>query len=346
MMSERKENPKVLVVGAGSMGTVVGYYLSLAGAQVTFLVRPHRAEQMARPQRLYCYDDNSLTEFRNFTYIVEPAELVHRAYDFIVVTLDGATLKTETGQDLVRILGETASQTDTKVILGSVSVGILSWFLNLSGLRSNQVINGLFTVVAFPTTATPIVESSKDNAAIERITEADQAYCDRFGYGMLVDDAAPAVADAFAELYNASGKSRCVIRTVQDLQLFINPIFVALLAFDLLQWPKMKDLDTQGEVWTLATKGTQEVQKLHVHGDAGQQAASILTGTGLAEMHYKAEDVLPFDYQVFNRYHHGEKVNAQDVKHLQECVRLGEVQQLTMSNVKELLRRFTVRSQN
>jgi ketopantoate reductase len=53
------------------MGITTGYILSLAGAEVTFLVRPHRAETLNHPQTLYCYNDNKLKEFKNYTYITE-----------------------------------------------------------------------------------------------------------------------------------------------------------------------------------------------------------------------------------------------------------------------------------
>ena len=41
------EKPGVLIVGAGAMGLVIGYHLSLAGAQITFLVRPQRLAALA-----------------------------------------------------------------------------------------------------------------------------------------------------------------------------------------------------------------------------------------------------------------------------------------------------------
>ena len=49
---------RILVIGAGSMGIIVGYHLSLAGADVAFLVRPHRAEVLGGRQILYWYNDN------------------------------------------------------------------------------------------------------------------------------------------------------------------------------------------------------------------------------------------------------------------------------------------------
>jgi len=108
-MSEH-HRPHILVIGAGSMGIITGYHLSLAGADVTFLVRPHRAEALDRPQILYCYDDNKLKEYKGFTYFTDPSEMVGANYDYIVITLDGASLRNEVGRSLVKTIGEAARQ--------------------------------------------------------------------------------------------------------------------------------------------------------------------------------------------------------------------------------------------
>ena len=61
--------PRILIVGAGAMGMVTGYHLSLAGVAVTFYVRPARLAELHGPQRLYCYDDATLKEFSNYQVI-------------------------------------------------------------------------------------------------------------------------------------------------------------------------------------------------------------------------------------------------------------------------------------
>jgi ketopantoate reductase len=87
------ENCQRFIIGAGSMGIITGYHLDLAGAEVTFLIRPHRKEALDRPQILYCYDGNQLKEYTGYTYITDPAKMVGASYDYIVVTLDGIALR-------------------------------------------------------------------------------------------------------------------------------------------------------------------------------------------------------------------------------------------------------------
>jgi ketopantoate reductase len=88
-------SPCILIIGAGSMGIITGYHLSLAGAHTTFLVRAHRTKELDQPQMLYCYDDNKLKEYKGYAYITDPSEMIGAKYDYIVVTLDGASLRND-----------------------------------------------------------------------------------------------------------------------------------------------------------------------------------------------------------------------------------------------------------
>ena len=64
---------------------------------MTFLIRPHRAESLNRPQILYCYDDNKLKEYTGYTHITNPSEIVGAKYDYIVIALDGSFNQDATG---------------------------------------------------------------------------------------------------------------------------------------------------------------------------------------------------------------------------------------------------------
>jgi len=114
-----KRQQRILIVGAGSMGIITGYHLGLAGAETTYLVRANREEQLNRPQILYCYNDNQLKEYRGYTYITDPLEMIGAAYDYIVITLDAVALRNEAGQSLVETIGRAVRGTETKVILGA-----------------------------------------------------------------------------------------------------------------------------------------------------------------------------------------------------------------------------------
>ena len=52
MSTSTRSPSKVLIVGAGATGLVAGYHLQLAGAEITFLVRPKRLLALSQPQIL------------------------------------------------------------------------------------------------------------------------------------------------------------------------------------------------------------------------------------------------------------------------------------------------------
>ncbi|KAI1397679.1 hypothetical protein F4819DRAFT_490329 [Hypoxylon fuscum] len=330
------KNPRsrILVVGAGSMGVVTGFHLSLAGADVTFLIRPHRAEALERPQILYCYDDNSLKEYKGYTYITNPSEIVNAKYDYIVITLDGASLRNETGLRLVKAIGEA----NTKVILGSIFFDLRTWFLQVSGLADEQVTNGHLDIHVYaPKDVTLPLNAPADS---DLIAKADFAYTDKLEQGFTVDDSSPAVANGFAEIYNASQISKCAVQPALEYAVGINPLFPVFAACELLNWPKFEDIGKKGELWGLVIASVKEIQDLSIHGELGQQAAKETTEAGLAATLAAWEKhMLPLDLQAFNQFHHGKKLQSQGREHLQACLSYGDAEGKPMPALRELLRR-------
>ncbi|OTA63227.1 hypothetical protein K449DRAFT_433333 [Hypoxylon sp. EC38] len=336
-MTEQRR-ARILIVGAGSMGIITGYHLSLAGVDVTFLIRPHRAEALSRPQILYCYDDNKLKEYKDYSYITNPSEIIGANYDFIVITLDGASLRNETGLSLVKTIGEAARQTNTKIILGSVFFDVRTWFLQASGLAAEQVTNGHLDIHVYsPKDVTlPIIPPTDP----ELISKADFAYTDRLGQGFTVDDSSPAVAEAFAKIYNANGISKCAVKSALECAVEINPLFPVFAACELLDWPKLQDISGKGEIWSLVVASVKEIQDLSIHGELGQQAAGATTEASLAaSLAAWEKHMFPLDLQAFNRFHHGKKLKAQGREHLRACLSYGAVEGKPMPALKELLRR-------
>lgn len=331
--------PRILIIGAGAMGIITGYFLSLGGANVVYLIRPHRAEALDRPQILYCYDDNKLKEYKGYTYITDPSEMVGTNYDYILITLDGAALRNEVGRSLAKTIGEAVHQTNTKVILGTVFFNLKPWFLQASGLTDEEVVSGYLSVHAYsPKAVTLPLHAPTDP---ELLAKADLAYTDRLGDGFnILDDSTPEAAKAFVDIYNASGVSHCSIKSATEHALSTNPFFAIFAACQLLNWPKLQDIGGKGELWSLAVAAFKEIQGLSIHGEPGQQAVKVTTEAGLAEVLAAWEKhMLPLEVQEFNRYHHGGKVNKQDCEHLEACLAYGEAEGKPMPALKELLQR-------
>ncbi|MFS2154403.1 ketopantoate reductase family protein [Rhizobium sp. Rhizsp42] len=335
------ENAKVLVVGAGSMGLATGYHLSLAGAEVTFLVRPHRLPELSRPQILYSYDDNTLRTFSDYSIIDTPTRIASERYDYIVITLDGAALRASAGVEVVRQIGLAAKDQHSGIVLGTIGTSLRDWFLEQSGLPGDQVTNGALGIQCYPVAAANLPLHSPTDPKL--LHQADLAYRHCWPFGFIVDQSSETVARGFAELYARSGESSCVIQTPLEFAVGITPLFAMLAACELLDWSPTTRINPASPEWELGVEATREIQGLGIHGAVGQKARQATTAQGLVEIWRTWEqDMLPLDLQEFGRYHHGGKVNVQDRLILQDCLAKGAAEGREMPFLTNLIARLAV----
>jgi hypothetical protein len=333
------QQPRVLIVGAGSMGIVTGYHLGLAGAEVTFLVRPHRRAELERAQTLYCYDDGMLKEYGGYTLLADPADIVGRSYDFIVVTLDGTALQNQAGEHLVKTIGEAAGDTNVKVILGSVGLDLRPWFLRVSRLPGERVTNGVLAIIAYSPKVVQLPLHAPTDADL--LAQADLAYAHRDEFGFGVDDSAPNAAREFAKLYDACGISTCFIKPSTQFSADIAPMFAIFAGMELMGWPALTRVCENAELWSLTVNAVKEIQGLGIHGEAGQKTQAQTTEDGLAASLAALEkDMLPLELQGFNRYHHGGKVSVQDLQILRDCIASGQAEGKDMGAVRAMVDRI------
>ncbi len=331
---------RILIVGAGAMGVVSGYHLTLSGAAVTFLVRPHRLEPLGRPQILYCYDDGTLKSYESYRLVSDPDALAPDKYDYVVITLDSAALRDPEGEFLISAIGRITGGTSTRVILGSVGIELRPWFLSLSGIAGEQVTNGSLGIQCHPVSGAALPLHPPTDAGL--LAQADLAYRHCWPFGFAVDDSAPEVAERFAALYSASGVSRCVIEPAEEKATSTACFFPQLAACDIAGWPRAADIDPESEFWQLATAATREIQGLRIHGVSSQKTKEQKNAADILHFWRTWEqDMLPLDLQGFNRFHHGGKVNRQDRQILSDCIALGDVDGQPMTATRELLERQT-----
>lgn len=317
------------------MGIITGYHLSLAGAAITYLVRPKRREALSRPQVLYSFDDNSLKTYSGYELLTDPSELSGTTFDFVVITLDGNALQADAGKRLVDEMGRAFRGTKTAVILGSVGVDLRTSFLARSGLAETQVTNAVLNLVCYEAQAMtmPVHAGAKQDL----LAQADYAYVHPTTAGFTVDLSAPEVAHGFAELYDRSGVPGCSIVPAEQFRL--NPAYFAILAaWELLDWPAASSIDPSSKLWQLGTAAMREMQRLSIFGEAGRAASDSASAEGILAFFRQMEaGALPFDFAEFNRYHHGGKVNAQDHAILREALSLGEAEGVDMPALRSLI---------
>ncbi len=333
-----EKKPAILIVGAGSMGMVTGYHLQLAGVDVTFLVRPTRVEDFKPPQLLYCYDDATLKKFDDYRVIGNMSESGGKPLDFVIVTLDGATTRSAEGTAVLRDIGNAIRSTAAYLVMGGVGVGLREHYLKTTGLPENRVFGGFLGLLAHQVSANLPVNPPTDPATLAKASMAYRHFSNKKGF--LLETRVPEAARAFAALYDRSGVSLCGAMGKTLVDIVTNSAFPMLAASEIANWPNVTALVANKELWQLACRAQAEIMALPQHGLLGKLMAVIM-GPGItAKLQLKLErEMLPLDYQAFNRFHHGAKVRAQDVQVMQNCVADGERQGKPMASLRELLAR-------
>jgi hypothetical protein len=328
---------RILVVGAGAIGVVYGYLLSLAQVEVTFLIRPHRVEALSKPQTLYNYDDRQLKTFSKFKYITDPAKIGDIVYDYFIVTLDNATLSSETGQALTKHIGSAARDHKTVVILQRISLGLISQFIESSGLEESQVVGGLFTIHVYSSKLVTLPVHAPTDEKL--LAQADWAYVDHFPASFFIDDSQPLVAKDFTEIYNANNVTKAVSMPAAQMNAMFIPFFAMISGLAVLGWPSIDSLShAEGnEDWRLTVEAYKEIQSLVAPSEA---VAATTEASVIEAVKGLAQTLLPLDYVGFYRYHHGEKVVKQDAMILRECAEIGEKKGHRMDSLKQLINKF------
>lgn len=112
------------------------------------------------------------------------------------------------------------------------------------------------------------------------------------------------------------------------------------MALDLLDWPAVKDVDTEDATWQLGISAMREIQSLPGFGGKNFEDQQT-TSENVRQMFAGLEQaVLPLDMPAFNRYHHGGKVITQDWEILEEAITLGEAEGQNMPATRELVQRL------
>lgn len=335
----------VLIVGAGAVGLVVGYHLALGGTDVTFFVRPSRRESVRGPQRLYCYDDGQLKELSGHAVVTSLDELAGRRFDYVLFTPDASACYSSDGERLLRGIGAAIRDSDATFILVAVGIGLRDHVLAMTGLSPDRLIEGTLANAAHQTSANLPQHPPTDSAVVAQAVVAYRHFPNRAGF--MVVPAPRERAQRFVALYNRCGVSVCITSPANLYRLYTNAFFCYTLASEMMGWPRSAALTKHGATLRLAIRAAKEIAGMREFGWVGFLVKFILSEKLLVKMMTKYErDLCPLDFVAFNRFHHGDKVLAQDVDVLRRCLAAGQAQGRAMSALGELLSSYDTQTQN
>ena len=339
MASSANYPARVLIVGAGAMGLVAGYHLQLAGAEITFLVRPARIEALSRPQKLYCYDDATVKSFDGFKVISQARDAQETKYDYVILTLDGAASSTVEGVALLAALGSAIRGTPAMVIVGGAGFKLRNHIFEIMGLPEDRVIMGALGNLAYQVASFDLPVHPPTDPDL--LALADIAYCHNTELGFFIEDRFPDVAARFAALYDNSGISKCAVFSAVGFEIMTMTIFPMFTGSELMGWPKAADLPNDTETWELTIAACREVASIYVGDKIDEADLPMTSGKGIiAYMTNYEAGALPLDLCAFNALHHGGKVAGQRIKLMRGCIAAGEAQGKPMAAMKTLVARF------
>lgn len=336
--------PNILVVGAGALGLTCAYFLQRSGARISLLVRPHRAEALSRPQTLYHYNDHSLQTLDDYSVLTDPAALQGQSFDFVLLTLDGATCRSEQGIATLQALGAALADTAANLIICGVGIGLYEHVRANTGMTDDRLLQGTMKMFAYQVGSPDTPQPPAEHAA--KHDGADIAYLsfpDRVGF-ILASKPGPA-AKAFAEVYNRSGESTCQVIPAGIYEASTSMFSPFILASAINGWQGTESLLADSELWRLCCRSQREILRLKRYGLIGKLLALLMSNGSLAKkMRETDRDAAPMGYTAFNRYHHGAKVLAQNVQILENCVAAGEKSGQRLDATRTLLEKFRQRA--
>ncbi len=144
----RMSKVKIIVVGAGAVGTVYGRYFQLGGADVSFYVREKYADSCRRGFRFYPMNRPRSQrpvgiEMKNFDILTDVSEVKGQKWDYIVLAMSSVALRGPWLQELIQAMGHAT--------LVTLQPGIYDREYILHYIDSSRLIEGMIPILSYAT---------------------------------------------------------------------------------------------------------------------------------------------------------------------------------------------------
>lgn len=322
---------------------VTGYHFTLSGVDVTFYVRPRRMEEMAhKPKKLYCYQDNEIKLFSDYDTVCDMEDVAAGEFDYVLTALDGATMQSDEGVALFRDLGDAIRPSNAVLVCLGAAPNVEEFIVATTGLPIERCLFGSFSLLSHNV---PLPgQRFEESVDQKNLAECVFAYTHlgKDNSGLVLSRTNRKIGRQLAEIYGRSGVSTCTVmpnlRVVDCMLYFLAPSFVA---FEIEGWPEPEDIyDT--ESWRLAQKATMEIFALPQHGLLGKTVAALGGPFKMLTKMYTdmTQNAAPLDFHAFNKFHHGGKVLAQDIKLARDILAREESRGKTLPNLRGLIEKL------
>lgn len=198
---------KILIVGAGATGGYFGTRLARAGRDVTFLVHPHRADQLSNGLRVYGPGYDETIPIRTIT-----AQQLDGTYDLVLLMVKAWSLDTAM-EDIAPVVGA-----------GTTILPLLNGLAHLETLNErfgrDRVLGGIVRVVCTVTPAGAVFQmkphaslifGAQDRQPTERIAQIGQEMTASGFRTVIADDILASMWHKWAFI-TAGGTITCLMR--------------------------------------------------------------------------------------------------------------------------------------
>ena len=139
---------KILIVGAGAVGSVFGYHLYKGGAEVSYLVKPRHLDSLKDGIQLYFKKTASKKSksvlFTNYKTFSDAKELASVNFDYVILTMPSNALQGPWLPELLDVIGGAA-------VLVSLQPGMLDqeYILGLGRVGRDRFVSGSIPIVSY-----------------------------------------------------------------------------------------------------------------------------------------------------------------------------------------------------
>lgn len=275
--------PKVLIIGAGAVGSVYGYHLSKGGAKVTFYVKRKYADALAEGIVLYPLkgpEAGQTIRFTAFDVVTPVTDLTGRSFDQVWICVSSPALMTGWLDDLLPYVGEAT--------ILYMQAGLEDRAYMEARVTPDRLCAGVIQMISWQA---PLPTETYDPPGI--------AYW--WPKGKNPFSGARGRVDEIVRLLNDGGWASVIVPDAQQKTMFMSCIMMPYMAgLEISGW-KFKRFGKEGA--KLASAAAREARAILQPGGSRLVAWFISSPFGLKLVTWMMPKIMPFDVETYIEYH-------------------------------------------